>query len=201
MTLLEERKSAIHLLRAGQSVSAVAQELGRTARWVRKWRNRYQTEGGAGLPARSRRPQHVARQTTAATKRAICQARSELEAESQAGKGSKYSGGQAIRTRLQEKGRSPLPSMATIERVIRAAGITRPYQPPGPPKIVYPQLKVTPAPTLIQVDIVPHYLKGGARVSCFNALDVASRFPTGQAYAHAVPQTRPPLTGPTIASL
>ena len=30
MTLLEERISAIHLLRAGQSVKAVADEMGRT---------------------------------------------------------------------------------------------------------------------------------------------------------------------------
>jgi hypothetical protein len=32
------------------------------------------------------------------------------------------------------------------------------------------------------VDIVPHFLTGGERVSCFNAIDVASRYPTGQAY-------------------
>ena len=45
MTLIEERKSAIHLLRAGQSVKAAATALGRSSRWVRKWRKRYQTEG------------------------------------------------------------------------------------------------------------------------------------------------------------
>jgi hypothetical protein len=31
------------------------------------------------------------------------------------------------------------------------------------------------------VDIVPHYLKGGDSVACFNAIDVVSRYPTGQA--------------------
>jgi hypothetical protein len=30
---------------------------------------------------------------------------------------------------------------------------------------------------------VPHYLKGGTAVACFNAIDVASRYPTGQAFA------------------
>ncbi len=34
-TLLVERTSAIHLLRAGHSIKAVAQEIGRTPRWVR----------------------------------------------------------------------------------------------------------------------------------------------------------------------
>jgi transposase InsO family protein len=184
MTLLEERKSAIHLLRAGQSVRAVADELGRTPRWVRKWRKRYQLAGWEGLIEGSRRPHRLARQTTAANQQAIRKARSELEAEAAAGHGLKYIGGQAIRTRLKEQGIRPLPSIATIERVIRAAGMTRPYQRVQPLEIRYPHVRVRQPQTLIQVDIVPHYLKGGARVACFNAIDVASRFPTGQAYAH-----------------
>jgi len=183
MTLLEERRSAIHLLRAGQSVRAVADELGRTPRWVRKWRKRYQLEGWDGLKDRSRRPHRLVRQTTEANKQAIRKARSALEAEAAEGQGLKYIGGQAIRTRLKEKSIRPLPSIATIERVIRAAGMTRPYQRPNPPEIRYPHLKVKQPQTLVQVDIVPHYLKGGERVACFNALDVASRYPTGQAYA------------------
>lgn len=183
MTLLEERKSAIHLLRAGQRVKAVADELGRTPRWVRKCRKRYQTEGWDGLKERSRRPHHFARQTTEANKQAIRKARSELEAEAEEGQGLKYIGGQAIRTRLKEAGIQPLPSIPTIERVIRAAGMTRPYQRPKQPEIHYPHLKVKQPQTLIQADIVPHYLKGGQRVACFNAIDVASRYPTGQAYA------------------
>jgi hypothetical protein len=35
----------------------------------------------------------------------------------------------------------------------------------------------------VQVDIVPHYLKGGKRAPCFNAIDVVSRYPTGKAYS------------------
>ncbi|MBT7072895.1 MAG: DDE-type integrase/transposase/recombinase [Anaerolineae bacterium] len=183
MTLIEERKSAIHMLRAGQRVKAVADEIGRTPRWVRKWRKRYQAEGWDGLKERSRKPQHFARQTAEAHKQAIRKARSELEAEAAEGKGLKYIGGQAIRTRLKEKKIQPLPSIPTIERVIRVAGMTRPYQRPEPPKIHYPHLQVKEPQTLIQADIVPHYLKGGDRVACFNAIDVASRYPTGQACA------------------
>ena len=183
MTLLEERRSAIHLLRTGQSTKAVADEIGRTPRWVRKCRKRYQTEGWDGLKDRSRRPHRFARQTTAENKQAIRKARSELEAEASEGKGLKYIGGQAIRTRLKEKGIWPLASIPTIERVIRSAGMTRPYQRPKQPEIRYPHLDVTQPQTLTQVDIAPHYLKGGERVACFNAIDIASRYPTGQAYA------------------
>jgi len=183
MTLPEERKNAIHLLRAGLSTKAVAHELGRTPRWVRKWYQRYQSGGWEGLKERSRRPHHLAHQTSAAHKQAIRTARSELEAEAASGQGLKYIGGQAIRTRLKAKGIQTLPSIATIERVIRAAGMTRPYQRPQPLEIHYPHLKAKQPQTLIQADIVPHYLKGGDRVACFNAIDVASRYPTGQAYA------------------
>ncbi len=182
-TLMEERTSAIHLKRAGQSSKEVAQEIGRTPRWVRKWWRRYKSEGWEGLKERSRRPQRIAKRTADEVKRAIEQTRSELEAEVSRGQGLKYVGGQAIRTRLREKGVHPLPSKSTIERVIRAAGMTRPYQRLVQPEIRYPRLRVKKPQTLIQIDIVPHYLKGGERVPCFNAIDVASRYPTGQAFS------------------
>jgi transposase InsO family protein len=182
MTLIEERRSAIHLLRAGQRVDEVAEELGRSTRWVRKWRKRYETEGWEGLKDRSRRPHKIVRQTSTDIQQAIRKTRSELEAEAVEGKGLRYIGGQAIRTRLKEKGIQPLPSVPTIERVIREAGMTRPCQRSNPPEVKYPHLKIEDSQTLIQVDIVPHYLKGGARVACFNAIDVASRYPTGEAY-------------------
>ena len=67
--------------------------------------------------------------------------------------------------------------------MIREAGMTRPYQPAIRPEIKYPHLKTEDSQNLIQIDIAPHYLKGGERVACFNAIDVASRYPTGAAYA------------------
>ena len=50
-------------------------------------------------------------------------------------------------------------------------------------KIEYPRLHVNQSHQLIQVDIVPHYLRGGESVACFNGIDVNSRYPTGQAFA------------------
>ena len=46
----------------------------------------------------------------------------------------------------------------------------------------YPHLKATQPYQLVQIDIVPHYLKGGSRAACFNAIDVVSKYPTGKAY-------------------
>jgi len=41
-------------------------------------------------------------------------------------------------------------------------------------------LRPTQPHQLTQVDIVPCYLPGGLCVSCFNTIDVVSRYPTGQ---------------------
>ncbi len=180
--LLAERKQAVHLLRVGYSIPEVAAALERTPCWVRKWQQRHNAEGWAGLQGRSRRPHQCPTQLSVEVQQAIRQARSELEAEAETGVGLKYIGSPAIRTRLRAKDVAPLPSVATIERVLRTAGMTRPYQRlvQDPPH--YPHLCPTQPQELHQVDIVPHYLQGGARVACFNAIDVVSRYPTGQAY-------------------
>jgi hypothetical protein len=48
--------------------------------------------------------------------------------------------------------------------------------------VTYPHLRPVHPLQLIQADIVPHFLPGGACVACFNAIDVASRYPTGRQY-------------------
>jgi hypothetical protein len=58
--------------------------------------------------------------------------------------------------------------------------MVRPRQAVRVPEAVYPHLKPTRPHQLVQVDIVPHYLPGGGCVSCFNAIDGVSRYPTGQ---------------------
>jgi transposase InsO family protein len=101
------------------------------------------------------------------------------------GEGLKYIGGQAVKTRLEAKV-NPLPSVPTIERVLREAHLTRVKTETAKAQIWYPHLKPTKAHQLHQVDIVPHYLQGGERIACFNAIDVVSRYPSGL----ALPQHR-----------
>jgi transposase len=182
-TLREDRHTAIHLLRAGHSVEQVAKQLKRTPRWVRKWRKRYESEGWQGLTSRSRAPKKHGKRLPEHVRQLVAQTRSELEAEAALETGLKYIGGRAIRTRLKSKPNAPRPSVATIERILREKGMSQPKCKPTLPKIVYPHLKPTQANELYQVDIVPHFLTGGERVSCFNGIDVVSRNPTGQAYA------------------
>lgn len=181
--LVAERQQAVHLLRSGRTVKEVAQTLNRHENWVQKWWPRYQVEGWAGLQDRSRAPQQHGRKLSTEVRQAICQARSELEAAATSGAGLKYIGPQAVRTKLKDKGVSPLPSRASIERVLQAGGLTRAKKGRSKSAITYPHLKPTQAQQLYQVDIVPHFLWGGERVACFNAIDVVSRYPTGHPFA------------------
>jgi transposase InsO family protein len=180
--LADERASAIHLLRAGQSVKEVALQLGRSERWVRKCRQRYQQGGWAGLAERSRAPHRTSNCLPDDVRQRIILARSALEAQAANGIGLKYIGAPAVRTKLKEQGCQSLPSIASIERVLHAAGMTRPRQAATEVEVVYPHMQATEPHQLCQVDIVPHYLSGGTRVPCFNAIDVVSRCATGTAY-------------------
>ncbi|MEZ4706219.1 MAG: helix-turn-helix domain-containing protein [Caldilineaceae bacterium] len=177
------RKTAIHLLRSGYTTREVASKCQRSSAWVRKWRSRYEAEGWAGLASRSQAPKRHGQKISAATRRAILRTRSELEADAASGKGLKYIGARAVRTRLKQKRLKRVPSRATIERVLREAGVTRSYQSKqAETKVKYPRLAPTAPHELIQVDIVPHFLTGGSRMPCFNAIDVVSRYPTGLAF-------------------
>ena len=178
----EQRKTAVHLLRSGSSVSAVAQELNRSVSWVYKWSQRYQQEGWAGLRSRSRAPHHSPKRIPASIRQAICEARSELEAAAAERKGLRYIGAAAVKGRLIEKKVSLIPGTASIERVLREAGMTQPRPNKTDQAGPYPHLQPDQVQQLCQVDIVPHFLTGGQAIACFNAIDVVSRYPTGQAY-------------------
>jgi transposase InsO family protein len=180
---LAERKLAVMQLRQGKTVAEVAKSLNRHPNWVRKWQKRFKNEGWSGLKDRSRAPKKPNRQLLPKIQSAICQTRLELEAEAELGEGLKYIGGRAVRTRLKTKRIKPLPSVSHIERTLREAGLTKPRTKSVEPEIIYPHLKPDTPYQLCQVDIVPHFLQGGQRVSCFNAIDVVSRYPTGQPFA------------------
>lgn len=180
--LFAERKMAIHLLRKGGKVEDVATELGRSEKWVRKWWKRYDQEGYRGLQEQSRAPKEHGRKLTAETVTKVCWARSELEAERELGIGLKYIGALAVRTRLKKWGVTPLPSKASIERILGNHKLTNKKGEKVKEKIDYPRLQPKQAQELVQVDIVPHYLTGGEKAPCFNAIDVVSRYPTGYAY-------------------
>jgi hypothetical protein len=180
----ESRKSLVHLLNSGKKPCEAAQELGKSRGWAYKWQNRYEQEGWEGLRARSRAPKHMPRKTPIEVRQKVLHIRSELEVESDDKEKLGYIGADAIYGRLCAAGELFLPSVSTIERILRQAGRTKPRPPQAKKDVVYPHLKPDSAHQLTQIDIVPHYLTGGESIACFNSIDVVSRYPAGKQFTH-----------------
>jgi transposase InsO family protein len=174
-----ERKTAIHLIRRGRSATEVAEILGHSRSWVYKWQKRYEEGGWKGLHTQSRAPKNHPNELPKRVKQEIRKTRSELEAEAEEPGQLVYIGAPAIKARLRKSMIRPLPSIGSIERELRNAGMTNPRKKEEPPKVKYPHLQPTRAHSLVQVDIFPHYLPGGESTACFNAIDVVSRYPAG----------------------
>ena len=181
---LAVRRTAIHLLRSGKNVGEVAQEVGRSVAWVYKWRKRFLEAGGdwRALEDRSRAPHHPPKKLSESIRQKIRMVRSELEAEAAKPGELSYIGAHAIRGHLRQQRIKPLPSVTSIERELRAAGMTKPRNSQRSDEIEYPHVHPKEPHQLVQVDIVPRYLPGGPCVACFNAIDVVSRLPTGRQY-------------------
>ena len=180
--MVGEREQAIHQLRSGYGAKEVANGLGRSESWVKKWRRRYVAEGWAGLNSQSRAPRTSPQQMPPQTEQAIRRIRSELEAAQQAPDQLHYIGARAIQARLVVEGLQP-PSVPSIERVLWRAGMTHTRRGKAD-EVFYPHLHSTQPHQHCQVDIVPCFIAKRQSVACFNAIDVVSRYPTGQPYAH-----------------
>jgi len=181
--LFTERRTAIFQMKQGKTAKEIAKMLNRSVAWVYKWQNRYETDGWAGLKGQSRAPKKHGKRLSPSVQQAIRDARLILEVEAALGTGLKYIGGMAVKTKLKQDRVFPLPSISSIERVLHDSGLTQKESPSPKPDITYPRLRPNHPHQLYQVDIVPHFLQGGQHVSCFNAIDVISRYPTGQAFA------------------
>jgi len=117
------RLAAVELVAAGWNTSAVATELDRTERWVRKWVSRYETGGEAVLVGRSRRPHRSPNRLDDTVISEVLKVRGELEEHRYANVGAK-----AIRSRMQRNGMvDKIPSIASISRVLKDADVTRAY--------------------------------------------------------------------------
>lgn len=126
----ELRKEAVRRRQAGKSAEEIAAALGRTGRWARKWsaRTDEETTNLTWAKGRSRAPHTSPSRTPDHLRQAILDARGRLVANPRA----QY-GPLAVAGELRRMGVSPIPPRWTIERVIAAAGLSRPRRRPAGP--------------------------------------------------------------------
>jgi transposase-like protein/sulfur carrier protein ThiS len=185
------RKDAIRRYLQGDGAAAIATELGRSQRWVFKWLSRYEEGASEWFKSESRAPTARSDQRSEETASLILAARDRLENDPRLQRGAA-----AITWQLASMGVAPdeLPGRWTIERVLKAAGRSKPrqrtkdrYVPKGTPYPFRPSR--VGAGGLHEVDSVgPRYLDGGIEVHSLNVMDVGSHRVGLEPLAHPTPK-------------
>ena len=150
----ELRRQAVALHGQGMKVTEIARQIGRSRQWVHTWINRHAEGSGHWSKSRSKAPHHTANKLSQTMERLVVESRLRLEAAPYM-----ESGAYAIWHDLSSHGVTP-PSVATINRIVRAHGLSRkkaPYQKSG---LEYPEI---PQSTHLMDLIGPRYIRGGSR--------------------------------------
>jgi hypothetical protein len=174
MNEYERRLEAIRRVAAGESISTVCADLGRTRAWYHKWHQRYRRDGLAGL--KDRRPGHVSRRIPERIRDLIIEIRDRLVRQAEAGIHHLGIGGGQITQELKGLGLTP-PCRRTIYYILQAAGrIARVKEMEG-----YRQRPTAErANDVHQLDLWPRVLTGGIWLYLIHLVDVATWYPCGQ---------------------
>lgn len=194
----ELRREAVRRRLAGESPTEIAEALGRTTRWVRKWVARHDSGGHdeGWAESRSRAPHRSPSRTSAELEALILAARERLVANPRA----QY-GALAIQWELRRVGVETIPPARTIERVLARAGVSRPrrrqpgYVAKGVP---YPAPVSVEPGTTHQIDMIgPRHLFGATQFHALNLIDVGSHL----AGNDIVTELRPPQLAASLVGI
>jgi transposase InsO family protein len=169
-------RMAAALAQGVDDVAAFCRAQGISRESYYKWKRRFETEGLDGLRERSRRPSVVPNATPAEVEDAIVRARKEL---ADAGE---FNGPFSIADHLAGQGVSPVPSRATIARILSRRGQVRP-QPRKRPRSSYRRFQAARPNEMWQSDWTEWHLAEGVTgrrpVAIAGTLDDHSRLLVG----------------------
>ena len=167
---LGRRLEAVRRVADGVGPTEVAGRLGRSREWVHKWVRRFDEAGEAGLVDRSRAPLNPPVGVDEATVAEVLRIRSELEDNPVASIGA-----ESIQATMERSGWRRIPSVASIDRILHRAGVTRRYRRHRRSGVRLPIPKVTRPGVWQQADWVQdRWLEGGIRFNSIQAGCVGS---------------------------
>lgn len=160
------RRQAIRLSLRGWTPSAILARIPRSRQWLWKWRQRFRAGARGSLASHARWPKRLPTVYPAAVRHWVVRLRRRLE-RARVG----LIGAATIQRELrQTQVVRPVPSLSTIQRILRQAGLT---QPPAPPTPAYYPPGLPPAPYVVYAtDWTERYLAGGAKLYAFHTLDL-----------------------------
>ena len=169
----EEEKQRILAVRrflAGEKPESICSSLGRSRPWLYKWVRRHSDHDDSWFRSSSKRPVNTANRTPTEVEEIVKFVRLNLYNQDL------FCGAQAILWELEDLGVSPLPSLRTINRILKRNDLTHrrtgKYEPKGTP---YPKLPGLLPNQTHQMDMVgPCYLTGPIRFYGLNVIDTAT---------------------------
>ena len=165
------RRRAVELVADGVSKAEAGRRLGRSRQWVDKWGKRYSADGDAGLEDRSRAPHQTPTKTPDRVVAKVLAVRDDLEANPVAS-----IGGLTILAEMERDRFTPIPSVATIERILQRHDRTRPRRKKQRSGVPLPLPQVTTPGVWQQTDWVQdQWLTGGIRFNSIQLGDVGSQ--------------------------
>ena len=123
---LSDRRQAIRMRLAGETVATIQRVLHRSDAWVRKWWHRYLNAGGEGLYDLSRAHNAVVDRTPPHIERAVLSIRRRLVAHATPQTRYAFIGAATIREELRNLGFTPIPALRTIEHILQRHNLTSP---------------------------------------------------------------------------
>ena len=177
---VELRREAIRRRLEGERPCDIARALGRSRSWMYKWWLLFRLDPQSDLASRSHAAQTVFGKTPAAVEKMVVRIRRAFEAAKTPATRYGLIGHRAIRAELERLGVDPLPSLPTIQRILRKHALTCRAAEDGE-DVFYPELAARRINVIQATDIITRHLRGGQVVQNFHTFDL---------YSHAVHLTQ-----------
>ena len=168
------RREAIRRHLQGEPRGRICDDLGRSPRWFDKWWHRYQIEPQSDLADRSRAPHTSPQAMPPAVSEAVVAVRQILEVAATAETRYGLIGAASIQTQLARLRITPLPSVATIQRILAAQELTHPLG-AGSEAAYYPWPVAWEANAIHALDIITRHVHGGEEIQNFHTIDLFSQ--------------------------
>lgn len=162
----ELRREAIRRRLHGERRKDICQDLERSLRWFDKWWSEFRSDPQTDFVDRSRAPLTVSSITTPELERLVIELRRAFESANHG-----LIGKRAIWGKLIELKVKPLPSEATIQRILARHELTHPLG-AATEAAYYPWLPVWEVNALHATDIITKHICGGTEIQNFHTLDL-----------------------------
>lgn len=163
------RRTAFKLFAKGKSVAQVLKRLPRSRTWGYKWKQRFEAEHWEAWDSRSKAPRTSAHQYEDSTVKLVLRLRQHLQRSAVGLICARAIRREVLRRRLLRR----VPSLPTINRWLKQAGLMRPGSAPAP-QPYYPQPHLPEEVVLHACDWTARYLAGGEKPYVMHTIDVST---------------------------